>query len=84
MVQGYCYKLSRVETSYIEAEIHCKEDFAILAEPKTFIESEFLESLITYLDNPADVTTKTEKVWLKFRKEDPNEDQFFDIMSGNS
>jgi hypothetical protein len=83
MVQGYCYKLLRVEKTHVEANLLCKEDNAILAKPKTFIESEFLESLITYLDSPAEVTTKIGKVWLNFRKEDPDDDQFFDIVTGN-
>ena len=51
MMGGNCYKLIEEEKSHIESELLCASEIAILAKPKTFSESEFIESLITYMNS---------------------------------
>ncbi len=77
ILQSECYKIFREEKTYPEAEIACIEEGGILANPITFAQSEFLESLIDY-----DNDEKNQTVWIKPRKEDVNDFSFFFKSNG--
>ena len=82
MNQGHCYKLFRENLDYTEALLKCAEQKGIIASPLTFTQSEFLESLVTYLDTSE--SEKAKKIWLGHRKEDLYDDSYFDdIMTGH-
>jgi hypothetical protein len=84
MNQGHCFKLIRVLKNYVDAMLMCMAENAILAEPMTFIQSEFLESLVTYLDKKDGVANEAKKIWLKFRLDDPDDGQFFKFIDGHT
>ena len=85
MNMGYCYKLFRELLDYSDAEIVCMQENAILALPKTFSESEFLESLVSYLDQQdiPESTGLAKKIYLGHRREDLGDLDFFDIIEGH-
>lgn len=83
MNQGHCYKLFREPMDYTDATIKCFEDKGILAEPKTFIQAEFLESLVSY-SYQLNMSAPFEKtIFLGFRLGDLEDTTFFNIMKGH-
>ena len=87
MMLGKCYKLFRENKSQIEAQMYCKGNNAQLVEPKTYVESEFLESFVTNMDkSKLDEEPATDSVWLKFRrgKIHDSAEQYFSPFEGHS
>ena len=81
---GYCYKLVRELKDYADAELACMLENAILAQPQTFSESEFLESMVTYDDQlQAEPPAEPKKIFLRHRRRDLAEEDFFDIIEGH-
>ena len=53
----------------MDAQMKCKENHGQLVQPKTYVESEFLESFVTHMDAiRLDTEPATDSVWLKFRR----------------
>ncbi len=85
MNYGSCIKLFRTDMDWMDAETFCKEEEnAKLVMPKTYVESEFIESLITHLDSQPEVTMASEKIWLGYRRDMPDDDTFFDFVGGHT
>ena len=55
-----------------------------MAEPNSFLESEFLEALVSHKNSDHEPSTKLKKIWLKMRKEVPTDSSFFDFPNGVS
>ena len=71
----------------MEAQMVCKENNAQLVQPKTYVESEFLESLVTNMDALMETSEpQTESVWLRFRRGDIHDsaEQYFSDFEGHS
>lgn len=87
MVLGKCYKLFRESKNQMEAQMKCKENHGQLVQPKTYVESEFLESFVTNMDAiRLDTEPATDSVWLKFRrgKIHDSAEQYFSSFDGHS
>ena len=87
MVLGKCFKLFRESKSQMEAQMKCKENNGLLVQPKTYVESEFLESFINKMDEiRSDTEPPTDAVWLKFRRGRIHDasGQYFSPFSGHS
>ena len=80
---GYCYKLVRELKDYADAELACMQENAILAQPKTFTESEFLESMVSYDDDQVGADPLAKKIYLGHRRRDLLDEDFFDIIEGH-
>ena len=78
-----CYKLIRSKLSQIEARQHCSEQNTELLQPKTHIESEFIESFITdqntLLEEGLEEATE---VWVGFRQVNPEDPVYFSQFEG--
>ncbi len=72
-----CYRLFKEDLTYPEAEVNCEKQGGTLADPKTFLQSEVLESIID-VDSP----DQDLSVWIKLRKEDLDDGTFFGVMTG--
>ena len=48
MFQGYCYQLFLDQMDYADAEMKCQEENAILANPLSFTQIKFIESMMEY------------------------------------
>lgn len=72
MMLGKCYKLFKEKKTQIEAQMACRAENATVSKPQTFVESEFLESLVSYHDDNLQ-NDPIESVWLSFRRGDINE-----------
>ena len=87
MNMGYCYKLVRELKDYADAELACMAEAAILASPKTFSASEFLEAMVSYDDilvNPFEPSSgRAKKIYLGHRQGAPGDEDFFDIIEGH-
>ena len=70
---------------YADAELACMQENAILAQPKTFTESEFLESMVSYDDDQVlpEGTSQAKKIFLGHRRRDLLDEDFFDIIEGH-
>ena len=71
----------------MEGQMTCKENNGHLVQPKTYVESEFLESFVTNMDAiKSDTEPQTEGVWLKFRrgKIHDSAEQYFSDFEGHS
>ena len=78
-----CYKLFRTKLPQIEASVFCSEEGGMLTEPKTHIESEFLESYISDKNNNLEAgLEKATEVWVGFRQVDPDDPVFFSKFEG--
>ena len=56
-----------------------------MAEPNSFLESEFLEALVSHKNSEKESDEqKLQKIWLKMRKEVPTDSSFYDFPSGVS
>ena len=83
-VSGKCYKVIESEMSHSESEMLCSSENAKMAEPNSFLESEFLEALISHKNSEKATDEKLKKIWLKMRKEVPTDSSFYDFPSGVS
>ena len=71
----------------MDAQMKCKENHGQLVQPKTYVESEFLESFVTHMDAiRLDTEPTTDSVWLKFRrgKIHDSAEQYFSPFEGHS
>ena len=69
----------------MDAQMKCKENHGQLVQPKTYVESEFLESFVTRMDAiRLDTEPATDSVWLKFRrgKIHDSAEQYFSSFDG--
>ena len=83
-VSGKCYKVIESEMSHSESEMLCTSENAKMAEPNSFLESEFLEALVSHKNSEKANDEKLKKIWLKMRKEVPTDSSFYDFPSGVS
>ena len=83
-VSGKCYKVIESELSHSESEMLCSSENAKMAEPNSFLESEFLEALVSHKNSEKATDEKLKKIWLKMRKEVPTDSSFYDFPSGVS
>ena len=87
MFMGKCYKLFKQKKTQIEAQMICSEDQGILAKPLWFAESEFLESLVSYMEENKNIEDPVfDSVWLNIRRGDieTSPDTFFADFLGHS
>ena len=84
MNQGHCYKLFRELKDYTDAMFKCQEEKGVLAEPKTFTQAEFLESLVSHADMLLNKTDSFEKtIFLGYRLDDLEDSTFFEVIKGH-
>ena len=75
---GKCYKLFKDLKTQIEAQMACSEQNGILTKPLTYIESEFLEAFVNYIESiKTEEDPIIDKIWLNYRSGntiiDPND-----------
>ncbi len=70
------------EVTYPEAEVACRVHGGILALPHSFMQSEFLESLVDYSE--IKYSYNASSIWIGHRLENVSDTGFFDILLGRS
>ena len=84
MLAGKCYTIIEEEKTQTESEITCNLLEATLAKPKSFLESEFLESLVSHFNQQRtnNGSTAMNKVWIDARQTTPDDDTFLNFKAG--
>ena len=84
MLAGKCYTIIEEEKTHTESEITCNILEATLAKPKSFLESEFLESLVSHFNGQRNKngTTAMNKIWIDARQLTPEDDTFLNFKGG--
>ena len=84
MLAGKCYIIIEEEKTHTESEITCNLLEATLAKPKSFLESEFLEALVSHYNEQRtnNGSTTMNKVWIDARQTTPDDDTFLNFKAG--
>ena len=84
MLAGKCYTIIEEEKTHTESEITCNLLEATLAKPKSFLESKFLEALVSHFNQQRtnNGTTGMNKIWIDSRQTTPDDDTFLDFKGG--